>query len=398
MNLPPVIRQRYFNANGAPLAGGKLYAYQAGTSTPQATYTDSTGVTPNSNPIILDANGEAAMWLDQSLSYKFVLKDSSDVTQWTVDNVIGLLTANSINTASLQDGAVSSAKIADNAVTTAKLQSDASVDANRAVNTNHIRDGVITRTKLASGAVANETVSTQTASFTAATTVDVYLCDATSGAITVTLPAAGGAGASGKVFTFRKINSSTNTVTVDGNASETIDGALTVVLGQQYDSVTMVSDGTNWQVKALDTADYKAVSSSTYSQGVTQSLWAQMTGNSVTLTPGIWILGGLVQYDNNGSTVNYETVRGKFASNNGADNSTEPTSLTVQAGYATRAYDFQNGAATTFIQNRCAIPCAQIRVNITTNSTIYLVPYSSPNSGTWTNARIITHLYAQRIR
>lgn len=84
--IAPQLKQRFFTTNGLPLAGGKLYSYAAGTTTPQATYTDSTGVTPNANPVILDANGECSLWLGTS-SYKFVLKNSADVTQWTTDNV-----------------------------------------------------------------------------------------------------------------------------------------------------------------------------------------------------------------------------------------------------------------------------------------------------------------------
>lgn len=82
-----VLRQRFFSANGAPLAGGKLYSYVAGSSTPVATYIDSSGSTPNQNPIILDANGYCDLYLTNG-SYKFVLTDSSDVTQWTVDNFV----------------------------------------------------------------------------------------------------------------------------------------------------------------------------------------------------------------------------------------------------------------------------------------------------------------------
>jgi hypothetical protein len=148
MNLLPVIRQRYLDANGNPLAGGKLYSYQAGTTTPQATYTDSGGLTANTNPVVLDANGEANVWVDPSLSYKFVLKNSLDVTQWTVDNVIGLLTNDSVGTNSLQDLSVTTGKIADDAVTSAKLRDDASTDGNRAVTTNHIRDLNITTAKI----------------------------------------------------------------------------------------------------------------------------------------------------------------------------------------------------------------------------------------------------------
>ncbi len=84
--LAPQARFRAFDANGNPLAGGKLYTYQAGTSTPLATYTDQGGGTSNANPVVLDANGEANVWLGSN-SYKFVLKDANDVTQWTVDNI-----------------------------------------------------------------------------------------------------------------------------------------------------------------------------------------------------------------------------------------------------------------------------------------------------------------------
>lgn len=84
--LSPQLKQKFFNSSGAPLSGGKLFSYQAGTTTPLVTYTDSTESSANTNPIILDANGECDVWLGAN-SYKFVLKDSADVTQWTVDNV-----------------------------------------------------------------------------------------------------------------------------------------------------------------------------------------------------------------------------------------------------------------------------------------------------------------------
>ena len=81
----PVFRA-YTVAGTAPLNGGKLYSYVAGTSTPLATYTDSTLSVANANPTILDSSGTAAIWIGTS-SYKFILKDSLDVTIWTADNV-----------------------------------------------------------------------------------------------------------------------------------------------------------------------------------------------------------------------------------------------------------------------------------------------------------------------
>lgn len=84
--LLPTLRQRFFSANGDPLAGGKLYSYTSGTTIPMSTFTDQSEATPNANPTILDANGEASIWIAGG-SYKFILKDSGDVVQWTVDNV-----------------------------------------------------------------------------------------------------------------------------------------------------------------------------------------------------------------------------------------------------------------------------------------------------------------------
>ena len=79
---------------------------------------------------------------------------------------------------------------------------------------------------------------------------DMVLCDATSGAFTVTLPAAATAG-DGFAVRIKKTDSSTNIVTVDGNGSETIDGATTYLLYNQYDSVHMVCDGSNWHVQTI---------------------------------------------------------------------------------------------------------------------------------------------------
>jgi hypothetical protein len=84
--LSPAPKLQFFTEGGIPLAGGKLYSYAAGTTTPLATYTTSTGIQNNTNPIILDSRGEAAVWLDAA-SYKLTLTDSNDVEIWTVDNI-----------------------------------------------------------------------------------------------------------------------------------------------------------------------------------------------------------------------------------------------------------------------------------------------------------------------
>ena len=74
------------DSDGNPLSGGKLFAYAAGTTTPQDTYTSSALTSANTNPVVLDSAGRATIFLSSS-AYKFILKTSADVTVWTVDNV-----------------------------------------------------------------------------------------------------------------------------------------------------------------------------------------------------------------------------------------------------------------------------------------------------------------------
>lgn len=79
------------------------------------------------------------------------------------------------------------------------------------------------------------------------TTADcTFLCDATAASFSVVLPAA--ATNSGRVFNIKKIDATANTVTIDGNASETIDGALTYAINEQYRSIQLQSNGSNWYV------------------------------------------------------------------------------------------------------------------------------------------------------
>lgn len=80
---------QFFDNNGNPLAGGLIYTYSAGTTTPASTYTSNTGLTANPNPIVLDSAGRtpAQIWLTEGSSYKFVLQTSAGVTIKTDDNV-----------------------------------------------------------------------------------------------------------------------------------------------------------------------------------------------------------------------------------------------------------------------------------------------------------------------
>lgn len=84
--LSPSPKMQFFTAAGVPLVGGKLFTYASGTTVPLATYTDSTAVTANANPVILDSRGEANVWFGPS-RYTLLLKDSLDNLIWTAAGV-----------------------------------------------------------------------------------------------------------------------------------------------------------------------------------------------------------------------------------------------------------------------------------------------------------------------
>jgi hypothetical protein len=85
---------QFFSNTGVPLAGGKIFSYAAGTTTPQATYTTKAGSIAHSNPIILDSAGRVPsgeIWLTLNQIYKFVLQDSTGALIATYDNIEGAL-------------------------------------------------------------------------------------------------------------------------------------------------------------------------------------------------------------------------------------------------------------------------------------------------------------------
>ena len=140
--------------DGNPLVGGKLYSYQAGTTTPQDTFTDQAGGTANANPVILDSRGEADVWLDDA-NYKFSLYDADDNLIWTVDNIASFAD-DSITTSKIADDNVTTAKIADSNVTTAKIN-------DLAVTTAKIADANVTYEKLEDSNIGiTSSCSTQT--------------------------------------------------------------------------------------------------------------------------------------------------------------------------------------------------------------------------------------------
>ena len=105
---------QFVDENGSPLVNGKVYTYVTGASlTPKATYTDSSATTPLTNPVILDSNGSAEIWL--SGAYRIRVADANDVIIWDVDDI----STDASATASFSDALF---ELFDNADATKKLQ------------------------------------------------------------------------------------------------------------------------------------------------------------------------------------------------------------------------------------------------------------------------------------
>ena len=90
--LSPVFNDEQLDNNGLPLLGGKLYWYQAGTSTPVTVYQDAAGSTPHTTPITLNSRGEppAPIWLTSGQTYKCILQDSLSNQIRLIDNISGV--------------------------------------------------------------------------------------------------------------------------------------------------------------------------------------------------------------------------------------------------------------------------------------------------------------------
>jgi len=103
------IPQQFFDNLGNPLVSGTLYAYLAGTSTPTNMFSDNSGTVAGTS-VVLDSRGEPTtfklIWLDSTKNYKFILKDSTGTTIWTIDNIPAGVNAADVNYTPAGSGAV----------------------------------------------------------------------------------------------------------------------------------------------------------------------------------------------------------------------------------------------------------------------------------------------------
>lgn len=196
--------EQFFDASGKVLAGGILTYYRSGTTTPLTTYSEQTGVTANSNPILLNTAGRliTPVFLGDVYDYTELLTDANGVTisPWPVNGIP------------------------------------------KAVATNQVQTG-FERLYLP---WSTATHSSSPVALLGANAGAAYEADATSGNIIFNLPLLSSID-NGKGYYFKRIDASTYTVTVTPQSGEYIDGAnASIIVPSGYNGVMLISDGAQW--------------------------------------------------------------------------------------------------------------------------------------------------------
>ena len=122
--LAPAPLQTFYDASGVPLAGGLVYTSESGTDTPLGTFTDSTETAFATNPIVLNAYGQASIWLLPDTPYRINVKDKNGVQQasWPIDGVVAssdgqtAATANNGNHYCADTGSTSTVQLVQNPI------------------------------------------------------------------------------------------------------------------------------------------------------------------------------------------------------------------------------------------------------------------------------------------
>jgi hypothetical protein len=237
------VGEQFFNSNGIPLAGYRLYYYQSNTTNLLDTYSEQTGTTTNANPITLDSSGRipTPVFLGSTYDYTEKLTDTNDV-------VISPWPFNGIPKATVQSPTVTGYERLYQPWTSISLSPQT----------------------IGAGSAGN-----------------AYEYNCAGGNITVNLPAAS-AVQEGTGFTFKKTDTSANQIVITPNGSDNIDGAnLPLYIGVKGMSVGITSDGSSWQASIFAAIPFMLAAQVQYITTSTSTLNVDMSkGWIIALTLG----------------------------------------------------------------------------------------------------------------
>lgn len=324
------------DANGAPIAGAKIYTYAAGTTTPQASYTDSTGTVAAANPVICDSAGRATVWL--SGYYRIVVKDASDNTISTTDNVTALGATGDMNKSVYDAANIQEQLVGLTAVQTLTNKSIAIV-------------GVTTNSDAASG-IVGEYLSTMSSSASATITVTI----ASPGVVTWT--AHGLTGIVPVVFT---TSGALPTGITAGTVYWTIASTVTTNTFQIATTIANAVAGT-----AINTSGSQS-GTHTGTMGATITTSTATDCGAISLTAGDYDVWGSIRYKPTGLATVY-------TSGVGTNSNTLPTDT---------LYTLLNGITFASAAQQVVVSPVQ-RIKLASTSTVYLTAFATFSTGAMT--------------
>lgn len=355
VSISPVFNAvQFFDNDGTPLNGGKIFSYVAGsTSTQQITYTTAFGDVANSNPIVLDSAGRCAtgIWLIDGAEYNLVLtKPDGTTVLESHDNIIGVV-------ASVPSGGLS------NAIWTVTPEVPVNVSPTRfyisgADYTDQYAVGNRARYEFSDGSFGYGTVSAVTYDGTKTTVTLITDLDSPVLSNDVTAVYWSAATVTGRIIDAGAISYTPGLVYTDP----------TTVGGQVYINTTSITDiretvqsGNQFYLTGGSGTAYTLTPTPAISSYITDAVWNVIfhTANIGVPTMNISGLGGLFvyQYDHTGALVVPVIVAGMLT---------------------TVIYDDDNGVFIVLNQLPAAPPVATARPVVT------YVNIGIPENGTWT--------------
>lgn len=235
--------------------------------------------------------------------------------------------------------------------------------------------------------------STKTSNYTVLTSDDALFGDTTGGGFTITLYAA--SGNAGKQIRIGNTGTA-NSLTIDGNASETIGGISDKVL-RAGEFIILLCDGTNWQVVSFRGREVVTVTSSVKTPAGNNQ-WQSLTGGSATLTRGTWLITTSAQFSNNGSGVGYSDIGIGLFSANGADSVVEPANFSSVSNITTLSVygrNYTNWKVPSSDGATMPGPSHIVRVTASTSGSMFLSTYSAQTTSS--NARVTAYFSAIKI-
>jgi hypothetical protein len=265
---------------------------------------------------------------------------------------------------------------------------------------NTIKQQQVTSANLVNNAATaskvQSTTTSQTSNFTLSNIFNTVLCNTTAGSFTCTLFAIA---SNGQKMVHIKNTGTANVLTVDANASETIDGTLTKTL-LPGESMTIVSpaSGTNWNVVSFTGRGIVSATTNTVTPPAS-GRWYEFTGNALVLTPGRWRLFGLAMLLSDGGSPSYGSAYPTWSSAAG-DGSASPAPAALSlASNLSIVSSFTTYPGQSFINvvtvAELGVPYAEAVVDVTATTTVYGNCFST--QGTPANGRITLHLNAIKI-